>query len=64
MSDRKDDWMIQQLKNDIYDDLIKYIDGQLYNHRKEKAGLVSTQNVLLNQILKMLREWKDEKEGN
>jgi hypothetical protein len=42
--------------------LLKHIDAKLYNHKKEKAGLVSAQNVLCNEVIKMLREWKDEKE--
>ena len=54
--------MKQELKEHIVKHVKEFLDKELYNHRKEKEGLVSLQNSCINDLTIVLDNWTIQKE--
>lgn len=48
--------MISELAKIIVDEVYSKLD-EIYNHRKDKEGLISCQNTLINSLKKEINQW-------
>jgi hypothetical protein len=52
--------MIKRLAEEIRKEVFQRLD-EIYNYRKDREGLVSAQNCLINQLKQKINEWVEEK---
>lgn len=53
--------IMKELAENIKDEVFSKLD-EIYNHRKQKLGLVSAHNTLINELKRLMIKWVKEKE--
>lgn len=52
--------IITSVAKNIEQEIFSFIDKELYNHRKDKEGLISLQNDQLNSLKNVITNWANE----